>query len=340
MKSKKTTDWQLFGWHGLTFQVPVAWNLGKVSGDFKSGYVRLDDAEIVRVEVEWREGKGALPISVIVDRYISALQEKAKKNNAMLEVTRGADFLDGGIEGADFELFMWEADYRAYNIAWRCETCGRIVLLRVLSKLKEKMSDVAAAVMRSLQDHTSDDKDVWSIYDLRCRVPTEFNLEEYTLKSGHIGLTLERGREILQVHRASLANVLLKNKSLEGWFLEFFRKSLKNLDYVCEEKDIIGHQGIVLTGTPRSRWRQFLMPLPFVYRRPRQFLDGRAWYCPDSNKIYAVLYLYRKRGEGGDVAEVMSREVVCHETEGSYQPGGDAELKAGTQPGTEVGKGR
>ena len=42
-------DWTDFGWQGVHLRVPDEWNLGKVDGDAKSGYARLDDAEIVQV---------------------------------------------------------------------------------------------------------------------------------------------------------------------------------------------------------------------------------------------------------------------------------------------------
>ena len=34
--------WTDFGWHGIRLRVPDDWNLGKVEGDFKSGYARLE----------------------------------------------------------------------------------------------------------------------------------------------------------------------------------------------------------------------------------------------------------------------------------------------------------
>ena len=41
-------EWADFGWQGVCLRVPDEWNLGKVDGDAKSGYARLDDSEIVR----------------------------------------------------------------------------------------------------------------------------------------------------------------------------------------------------------------------------------------------------------------------------------------------------
>ena len=67
-----------FAWQGLTLEVPEDWNLGRVDGDFEKGYTRLDDAEIVRLELEWRRLRGrgeALRLTELVDRYLQNLEK-------------------------------------------------------------------------------------------------------------------------------------------------------------------------------------------------------------------------------------------------------------------------
>ena len=54
MKRVRYETWAAFGWQGFLARVPGEWNPGRISGDFKAGSVRLDDAEVVRKEVEWR----------------------------------------------------------------------------------------------------------------------------------------------------------------------------------------------------------------------------------------------------------------------------------------------
>ena len=89
-------DWEDFGWQGLRLRVPSDWNLGRVDGDAEKGYARLDDAEIVRAEIEWRKLKGrevGVPLSDLVDRYLEGLKKKADKAGAGFDVQRRARFL-------------------------------------------------------------------------------------------------------------------------------------------------------------------------------------------------------------------------------------------------------
>ena len=40
--------WSHFGWQGIQFDVPADWNLAQVTGEYESGYLRLDDDDMVR----------------------------------------------------------------------------------------------------------------------------------------------------------------------------------------------------------------------------------------------------------------------------------------------------
>ena len=197
-----------FAWQGLRMSVPDDWNLGRVDGDFEKGYARLDDAEIVRAEIEWRRLKGrgeALRLTELVDRYLANLQKKAQKVDAPFEVQRRARFLKNKkfLEGREYEVFIWEADFRAYNLALALES-GRVVLLRVLAKLDEFLPEQAEAVFSSLVDQEGEDAHLWSVYGLRFFAPNDLKLQSHSLKSGHIELEFSLGKQVLKVHRLSM----------------------------------------------------------------------------------------------------------------------------------------
>ena len=150
-------DWEDFGWQGLRLRVPSDWNLGRVDGDAEKGYARIDDAEIVRAEIEWRKLKGrevGVPLSDLVDRYLEGLKKKADKAGAGFEIQRRARFLreKQWLDGYDYEVFTWDADFRAFNIALRFVSTQRVVLLRVLAQRDEDQIDVVERIFRSLRE--------------------------------------------------------------------------------------------------------------------------------------------------------------------------------------------
>jgi hypothetical protein len=211
-------------WQGVRLAVPADWELGRVDGDGSSGYARLDDANMVRAEVEWRAApaRGARrPVADLVDRYIEQLEKKAGKSDLEFSVQRQAKFLKDKrwLEGSEYETFIWEADYRAYNLARACPDCHRIILLRVLTKVGDNAEALVNRIMPTLEDHPRDDhggRTLWSLYGMRFLSPAGYDLTEHELKSGHIRLTFEkdRGRQMVRVHRLSMAQMLLKERTI------------------------------------------------------------------------------------------------------------------------------
>ncbi len=327
-------NWETFAWQGLRLSVPADWNLGRVDGDFEKGYARLDDAEIVRAEIEWRRLKGResrVPLSGLVDRYVAGLEKKAKKSSTPFAVQRRADFLKDKrwLEGLDYEIFTWDADFRAFNIALRFVDSRRVVLLRILCRAGEELLDVVDRVFRSLIDEAERDVLLWSVYGLRFHMPREFLLVGHELKSGHIQLHFEKDKNECRVHRLSMAHMLLKNTYLAHWYPVFFKKHLRDFDVDITSEQVFNHEGLRVTGRPRSRWRQLLKPLPFINPRPRLFLDGRIWYREDLDKIGIVEYLYRKRDEAGDLVDTAIDGHFIEETEA--ESGRDAGIATDAQ---------
>ena len=249
---------RMFGWQGLRLRVPEDWELGRVDGDAASGYARLDDAAMVRAEVEWRDApvRGARrPVSDLVDRYIANLEKKADKTGVEFRTQRHAKFLRDKtwLEGSEYEAFIWEADYRAYNVARACPDCHRVVLARVLGKPGEDAEALVNEVLPSLEDHPRpEDREglFWSVYGLTCRTPPGFALTENDLKSGHIKLTFEadRGARSVRIHRLSMAQMLLRDRDLADWFPDFFRKDLRDVRHEITEHPWRGHAGVGRAG--------------------------------------------------------------------------------------------
>ncbi len=335
-----------FGWQGIRLCVPEEWELGKVDGDAASGYARLDDTRMVRAEIEWRAPpkRGMRrPVEDLVGRYIDQLQKKADKAGMKLRVERRAKFLKDKrwLEGSEYETFVWQADYRAYNLARACPVCGRIVLLRVLAGKDDGGAEIGLVneILPTLEDHPRGELQFWSLYGLTFHVPPDFQLTEKELKSGHVKLIFEKdgGAQTLRVHRLSMAHMLLKDTGIMDWYPSFFRKDLRDVNHEVAEATIRGHQGLRVSGRPQSRWRQILRPLPFVNPRPRRHLRGVAWHCPDLNRICIVEHLFKKVDQAGEILDEVMDGYVCHEEEAAADPGGDDGVAPGAQRAAGVG---
>ncbi len=332
--------WSDFGWQGVRARVPEEWNLGRVDGGPDTGYVRLDDAEIVRAEIEWRTARRgtALPLSALVDRYLAGLQQRASKGGLEFAVERPAHFLGDAswLAGREHDVFAWRADYEAYNLVVRTRP-ERIVLIRVLGRIGEAVLPVVRAVMASLRDDSQAEEWLWSVYGLTFAMPAAFRLDSHELRSGHIKLTFARGRQTCRVERLSMAQTLLRGQALAAWYPVFFRRQLRDMVIDIAPQAVRGDEGLRVTGRPRSRWRQLLRPLPWIDPRQRVHMDGLVWHCAATNKICIVDHQFRRPDERGDLTERVAHGYLCHQEAAEAEPRGHAELAAGAEPGSRVG---
>lgn len=306
-------------------RIPAEWNPGRISGDFKAGSVRLDDAEVVRMEVEWREAQGEASVSGIVDRFVEGLTREVQRKKGRLEIQRRSPLAGGRPAEEEQEAIFWEADCRVHALVRRFS--NRVAFVRVIGRLDEDLSGVARDIFLSLEDRSREGERRWALYDLLCDIPPGFELETSALRSGHIQLQFARGQGILRVERLSMAGILLKERSLRGWFEDFFHKELRDLNVSFHPCQVRGHGGIRVSGSPKSRWLTMWSPLPLFSVRKRLALSGCAWHCSESNKIYVVLAFYKREGDSIPVEEVC-RGVVCHQAESADQPRGDARVQA------------
>ena len=328
MKKVRYTDWVPLGWQGFLMRIPAEWNPGRITGGFHSGSIRLDDTEMVRMELEWRGDREDVAISSTVDRFVEELEKQIQRKSGPLEVHRpfAMPGTRGRLSGDDQETIFWETDFRVYALARRFRKSKRLAFIRIIGKLKEDILGVARDILLSLEDQDPEVPGIWALYDLLCHIPQGFDLDTSTLRSGHIQLRFLDGETTLQVDRLSMAGVLLRERSLQDWFEDFYDKLLRDLDFHIEPFSGQRHPGIRLEGRPKSRLRGFLSPLPFLYAKKRFFLEGWAWHCPESNKIFAALTVYKREGEAAPLEEVC-REVVCHPSKSPDQSRSDAYLK-------------
>ncbi len=314
MKRLKFAKWVPFRWHGLGLDVPEEWNPGKIVGDPKSGNVRLDDAEMIRVELEWKHADGDGQVDKIVDRYIEGLAKTAQKEKHPLDVKRGNEVLDlSRIPFDNVTTFSWKSSFNIHTLACHSDLSDRLLFVRVMTKPDEDATELLQRLFDSLSD-TADDVDrPWSLFGLQVTSPADYTLEEYDLKSGHIRLQFSLGKSILQVDRLSLANALLRDTSLEDWYTGFFAKDLRYLNYEVESASDFGDEGLLIRGIPKGRAQSLLQPLPFWDARPRRSFTARAWLDRSENRILVVESFWKSEDEAPDI-DAVCRSVGTQKT--------------------------
>jgi hypothetical protein len=301
----------LVGWQGITARVPADWNIGAIGGDRKAGYLRMDGPEMPRLEVKWSEA--SVDTERALDKYLKGLI-KGSRRRPQIKVERGVRLISRRARpDKRLSCFAWRGPQQAYGVIWRCQVCKRTVIAQVLGRNGEDIEPLAREVLLTLEDHSKDDCDTWSVYDLVCRVPQDFVLENQKLMAGLVELSFLRGRQRLRVRRLGMAEIVLGEAPVVEWARIDVNKR-KEVWCDGEPIEFKGHQAARLAGE-RRRFLGFLRtPAERLLRRKNavQF-SALVWHCLPSKHLYAVEALH----DGDDaVVNRVAESVACHEALG------------------------
>ena len=92
-------DWNLFGWAGIQLEIPTTWEISGISGDEKNGYLRLDDAEMPRLELKWAKTRKKKPdLHKTLDEYFKLVRKNYKRGGNVsfrrnVDLIKDEDFL-------------------------------------------------------------------------------------------------------------------------------------------------------------------------------------------------------------------------------------------------------
>lgn len=315
MKNLTYTHWLPFAWQGVKINIPADWNPGKITGEANNGGVRLDDSQIVRLELEWKEARGDDRVAQIVDRYIEGLAKNAEKQKSKLRVERTVPLNNLNLPHMqNVEFFTWESNFIVHTLACYSPLSDRLLFVRIMAKRDESVEDILPLILNSLEDTDPKIAQPWALYDMQCTSPAGYQLESFELKSGHVRLKFEQENNTLLIDRLGLAKTILSKRQLDNWYPEFFGKDVRHL-HIDTHLKTEDNQYLTINGRPKSRWRGLLQPLPFWNMRPRQQLTARVWTDFEENKIFAVHGFWKKQEDAPDMeACIESVRAVSQQT--------------------------
>ena len=180
-------DWTIFGWAGIQLEIPTAWELSGLSGDQKTGYLRLDDGEMPRLELKWAHTRRKKPdLHATLDEYFKLIRKTYKRKGTELSFRRNVNLIkeEGFFEGRNLLGFSWKGDIRANGLIFHVGK--RITIVQVMGRLKENWRPTVLRIFQSIVDCSEAPQTLWSAYGLKLGVPKEYKLERQKLLSGYL----------------------------------------------------------------------------------------------------------------------------------------------------------
>jgi hypothetical protein len=304
--------WSTIGWQGVSLLVPPDWNPVAVSGDEAKGYFRVDSPSGAAIEVRWESLKQAPDVDARVNEFLDALSRAAKKRKVPFSsrVKSRKQTQSEVDHGGDSVGFTWKSDRQAFGRMLYCGYCKRLVIGQVVCGPKEDISGLSSRILGSVCLHEDPGWNVWGLYGLEVPVPETMRLKRNTLMSSFVELEFTGRGERLLIQRWGLAaNTLLKKASFEEWLSETYLPGIEGYSTSATRQDD-EHESFVFEGARKGIRRAVMsVPMGLAGKPIPRTVDGCAWYCEISNRIYAV----RRYHSGAEqLGKVLREKIACH----------------------------
>ena len=329
-------DWCVFGWAGTQLEIPRTWELSGLSGDERSGYLRLDDAEMPRLELKWAHTRKKKPdLHATLDEYFKLIRKNYKRGPELsfrrnVTLIKEPEFF----EGRNVIGFSWKGGVRANGLIFHAGK--RITIVQVMGRLKENWRPMVLRIFRSIRTSinasinggSNASHTLWSAYGLALSVPNEYKLERQKLLSGYLlfafvakssrlrhlipaakGVPLFTERQRLSVERYGPAEVMLgdfkaeSNPSLtplEAWFRAKYAKAIRGYGFEVTARTDTDDEYLTLIGQQSRLYDSvpFSPVLALDKVSKRATLAFHLWQCYQSNRIYVIQFVGGADAEG------------------------------------------
>ncbi|MBI2302181.1 MAG: hypothetical protein HYU66_25035 [Armatimonadetes bacterium] len=295
--------WREFGWQRMRFVAPAEWFYTKIGMDPASGDLWLNDAELPRLQVKWLDAarEKRVDAGATLERYLTQLERKARKSRVEFTSERDIRLVTkGGRDLSSLESFHWTSDTEAFGAVWYSPVTQRLFLAQVNGAVGEQgLRALAKRVVSSFDEQPDDAEqgDLWTAYDLVCRVPRDHRLTGQTMQTGQTELRFERRRDSLNIVRFGLASIALARAADLGDWAHTQRFKLwitYRLDR--EEGEWDGKPAVTFRG-PKRAWPERLRArlLNLVGQPYAVALTARVWHCPEANCLFLVEHVHDAR---------------------------------------------
>ncbi len=198
-------------WDGLSFRVPATWDVSSYYFKKRLTSLELEDDYSCRLQAEWARLKKRPQLEVVRKRYQKAASRIAKT----AERTQRIDKLPQGWTAYLYEL----SDKRRLAIAFvlpRDTGIFGFFQLHFGPADPEAPRHTVRELADTLQFHTTG-MVPWKVYDVELELPARFQVVNTTFQAGLKMFTFNCGFRKLFIWQASMAHLVLKERSVEQW---------------------------------------------------------------------------------------------------------------------------
>jgi hypothetical protein len=270
-----TDIFRQIAWNGVQFKTPAQWEIGQIG----SRHLVLEDEAGPVMEVKWGVVKGRFSHRAHLKRLAASQPRRLKGHISEW-------YLPPPWEKAlaDFETrgFLWQAEDGASGrgAILFCRICRNATLIQFFGDGSAKREKVLLAVLRSFQDHRQDGRILWSIFDVKAKLPGDLKLLRYRFEAGKYELVFNDGLQHIYLQRWAPAAAILAGRDLI-WFSGTIPEFAAEQPPLLTEGDC---NAVEWSISPGGKWSQMICRL-----KPKpSYFWFRLWHLKDKNRILSV----------------------------------------------------
>ncbi len=277
MKAAACLQWREFAWNGIRFSAPEKWETGKIG----SRYLLLEQEARPMMEIKWGRISGKFSHHRHLRRLAGLRPDKRKVELAECPLPPGWKAALANFKATGFH---WTGEpFQGMGAILYCPACKNAALIQFYRHDRADAASFAHRVLASFQDHTTGEQVLWSIFDIRARLPASFWLTSFRFDAGHFFLKFSRRRQVLTLSRWGPASILLSDDD-KGLL------SLARTFYQISEADValrLSDHGRAIDGATTTTGRRWFPRLNLL-NSARAFQRFRVWHLPDKNRILGM----------------------------------------------------
>jgi hypothetical protein len=269
-----TDHWKQVAWNGIRFKAPAEWEVSKID----SRHLILEREAGPVMEVKWGSVKGTFSHKAHLKKLVASQPRKVKGHIAEWFLPPPWEKALAGFETSGF---LWQADNTSGRGAVLfCRDCHNATLIQFLGESSAQYEQVMLTVLRSFQDHRQDGRILWSIFDIKAKLPEGLKLLRHRFEVGKYELVFNDGKQNIHLQRWAPAAAILGGRDL--------------IDFCRTIPEFAAGQPPLLAGddsktvewsiSPAGSWRKRMCRLKV---KPSYFWF-RLWHLEDKNRILSV----------------------------------------------------
>ena len=281
-------EWKQVAWNGITFDVPESWEIAEIG----VRHLLLEDDSGPAMEVKWGPVRGKFSHRAHLKR-IGAFQTGQVKKTVK-EWLLSSPWQEA-LPGFQISGFSWHTDTKVgRGVILYCPVCRTAALIQFLQPKASRSEEIPLKVLRTYQDHRDDDQVIWSVFDIRAKMPANCILASHRFEPGNFELVFEHGSQKIFLYRWAPASVLLAGQDLAQ-----FAKSISDFSVGDPVPvDIDSGPAVELSAFPRFIWFSRFKAKPSFY-----WLG--LWHLESKNRILGV------KMQGKRAFDTLMLDKIC-----------------------------